>query len=258
MHKLILITAVLALVVPASASFYGHGYGWDGGGIDNTRVTGYWSGHGGEFTIQPDNDPNAVPFKLDNSAYAASTKGADGNAASFQSFCVESNEAIHDNLNAWVSVADVDQSIPGSHAWLGGANTTTGDNLDPRTAYLYTQFAKGVLSNYQFSPSVARGDDSLQLQKAIWVIEDEANLASYDLKAKAWIEEAEAAIANQSWAGLGDVRIVQLYKWDGVTNGYVDVKQDQLYLVPAPAAVGLGLFGLGVVGVWLRRNAVAA
>ena len=61
-------------------------------------------------------------------------------------------------------------------------------------------------------------------------------------------------MAGGSWydtwgsSSIGNVRILQFCNSDG--TGY---KQDQLYLVPVPGAVLLGILGLGAAGLKLRK-----
>jgi hypothetical protein len=234
---IIMLAAMVLLAVPAFADVAA-------GLVDVTRVTGYYSGNGGEFTL----DNSAF---LDTSAYSTATKNKAGPPFSFQTFCIETNEYIMPPYTARVVISDtaVNEStglvgLPGSgsHAVLG--SKPKGDNLSPLTAYLYTKFAQGTLSNYIWTPGVGRSTSAAALQNAIWYIEEEPGILLASGQATTWYNEAVTA----NWTGIGGVRVLNLYDPDTGVRA-----QDQLYLVPAPAAIGLGLIGLALVG-WVKRR----
>jgi len=241
----------LFLSVPAMADYYGGRMSW-------TRVANHFQGNGGEFTLYKDGIAQYLP----NDAYAAVAKNQMGatDKTSFQTFCVELAEYVYQPMDVWVSttstISPVDGS--GSHAIYGGA-PPNGDDLDSRTAYLYTRFATGTLSNYSYG--AGRATSAGALQKTIWLIENEiGNLwdsaggfvldAAQQLQANAWISEAQNAISNGRWSGIGYVRVLNTSGTDGAK-----LAQDQLYYVPVPAAVVLGMLGLSVAGVKLRKYA---
>jgi hypothetical protein len=234
---------------------------YSAGQIYWTRVSNHWNGTGGEFTLYYNG-----PAVLSNSAYADVVKGQDGRTNSFQSFCLEMREYVQNPMDAFVSETFINETTgavtgEGSHAIYGGK--TFGDNLDSRTAYLYTRFAAGALSNYAYT-GVDRAASAGALQKVIWYLEQEiGNLtdssggfvldAAQQAQADAWIAEAESAIASGRWSGIGQVRVLNMWGVDADGN-YVKLAQDQLY-VPVPAAALLGLLGLGAAGIKLRRFA---
>jgi hypothetical protein len=250
--KLSIISIVMVLCIgaaPALADYYG-------GRVWSSRIAGYWGGAGGEFTLKSDGAPGLL---LDNLAYDPKTRGQDGNPESFQTFCLEDTEPLDQPMDIVVSTtfineADGSYAGPGSHAVLG--SKPFGDNLDPRTAYLYTQFATGVLSSYDYNPAAGRSASADALQQAIWYIEEES-LGSYTGQSKTWVDEAQANINSGAWSGIGNVRVLNGWVpgYVGAT-GNVDYRlQDTLYLVPVPAAVLLGVLGLGVAGWKLRKYA---
>lgn len=198
------------------------------------RVSGYYSGDGGEFTI--------VSTALSNAKYSPSPKKTKdiGATGSFQSFCIEKTEHV---------------TIPGSYyftldtrAFQGGAGGGSPDPLGYATAWLYTQFATGVLSGYNYG--TGRTTSAAALQNAIWYLENE--ITSVSGQANTWAIAANAAVSSGGWGNtIGDVRVLNLYTYDSKGNK-VDC-QSQLYLVPVPGAVLLGMLGLGAAGMKLRR-----
>jgi len=222
-----------------------HGGGYNGGTVSYTTSPYGGLNGGGEFTV----GGSGLTLPVDH--YDSRTRNQTGGSVSppsFQTFCTERDEYIG-QMDIWVSTEFVDGSTPGSHAWGGGVNMPPspgglGDNLDPLTAWLYEQFATAQLLNYDFdNASGQRKNDAAGLQWAIWYIEEELDNLSYG-KAQTYYDMALAA----SPTGIGNVRILQAYVGDCY-------KQDQLYYVPIPGAVLLGMLGLSAAGLKLRKYA---
>ena len=252
MRKVVFITVMCAFAAtPVMADFYGGRVYWDR--VDDPFK--YYSGNGGEFTLRSDGGPGLL---LSNSAYAETTRGQDGHEESFQTFCIEIEEYVKQPMDivvstTWTSGDDYPQwdplvaHSPASHAILGGE--PVGDDLNPTTAYLYTQFAKGILSNYDYlNTGLGRNVSAGELQKAIWFLEGEITSLVSNSQSEAWKTEAIGAL----WTDIGDVRVLNTWVPDYVGDRCY-WKQDQLYLTPVPGAVLLGMLGLGVAGVKLRK-----
>jgi len=240
----------------------GNGPGYDGGQVYWGRIGSYYQGQGGEFTIYSDGGRGLL---LSNSAYTAGTTGGlGGHSESFQTFCVEAGEYVAEPMNAWVSESSTVEPYvygSGSHAWSGGV-PGTGDDLDPQTAWLYTQFATGNLTGYNYGSggydSLSRAQTASALQRLIWSIEDEdggLGVGEGTSFMGVTLSSTQADLiglwnsewASADWSGIGNVRVLQMKTLDG------SLAQDQLYLVPVPAAVLLGVLGMGVAGLKLRK-----
>lgn len=243
----IIICASITTSVLADAIDYTNGVVQDGGRGHYTRLGGYYIGGGGEFTLYGD------LLKLSNDAYADSTSGKFSKDESFQTFCLESNEYTYNTVDVFVSQSFVGGSA-GSHAYRGGRNTSSGDDLDARTAYLYYQFAKGTLTGYDYTPGIGRAFSAGALQNAIWWIEGELSFMPAGPQAAAWIALANDAVdpINGWWSGIGDVRVLQLVYEFAPGSAY---RQDFIYVTPVPGAVLLGMIGLAVAGVKIRKFA---
>ena len=199
-----------------------------------TRTSGYYSGIGGEYTLAPD------------AAFAALT----GQAGPFQSFCVEVTESVIPG-----SIYDIQI---GTEAMSGGLNNGLtgpggGDPLDARTAYLYSNFQAGTLSGYDYTPGAGRSNSARALQDVIWYIENEtANTWSTGTLEDTFYTAAQNAVTSGSWAGLGNVRVLNLYG-TGHIGDLQYRNQDMLVTIPAPGAVTLCCLGAVLAG-WLRRR----
>ena len=250
--KLLIISIAIALCLSAAPAMAN----LDSGKSVVTYTDGYYVDGGGEFTLST--------ATLSTSAYSSLTKNISitdyivpglapiDMTTSFQTFCVELDEEISPPHLIEQTVVNWDGT--NSYAVYGGVDGGSPDPLDPRTAYLYTEFAKGTLSNYDYPttgtmPGSARAGDAGQLQLAIYKIENEITDALAD-KALAWFTEADNAVTTGAWTGIGNVRVLNL-----LDNSVVTPRQDMLYLVPVPGAVLLGILGLSVAGIKLRKYA---
>ena len=203
--------------------------------IEVTRTEGTYpiATLGGEFTITP----------------SADLQAATGENAPFQSFCLEANESLNPNGGIYKVILN-DEAILGGARWPGEVpGPEGGDLLDPRTAYLYTEFRAGTLLGYDYGPN--HGASALALQTAIWHIEAES-IPYVDWRDTNVLSPKAQAFVNlgtmAGWTSIGNVRVLNVF---GSGKG---IYQDVLVMVPVPGAALLGMLGLGVAGQRLRRR----
>lgn len=120
----------------------------------NTAVltqTAYYFADGGEFTAV------TAPGTF-NQFYASSTQIAVGRQTGFQTFCVEADVYFTPGVTYDYTLGEVDSQ---------------GRALTEGAAYLYSQFAQGLLSGYDFANNgaVSRTQDAGLLQSAIWYLQ---------------------------------------------------------------------------------------
>ncbi len=167
---------------------------------------------------------------------------------SFLTFCLENDEYLSFDRSYWVKIDTV--------AREGGSGGPSPDPLDPVTAALYQQWrAAGDLT----------ADQANKYQLAIWKVEDEArrvgtqwmngNLldpkpldSAYQAYSEATIQALIDGVGSPS--DIGVVRVMTLWEDKGGTLNAQD-----LLVAPVPAAALLGVFGLCVAGLKLRRLA---
>jgi hypothetical protein len=230
MKKLALVASIGCLLTAGSALA--------GPSVHLTRVSGYYSGSGGEFLLTPNQDLKNITSEV----------------GPYSSFCLEKNE--HVSIGASYDVVVATEALFGGTNY-GPTGPQGGDLLDPMTAYLYTQFRAGTLDGYDYDPLGGRAASAKALQDVIWYIEDEGAKTWTDAENDTSLQKKfYTAAANAGWTDIGNVRVLNMYVPGHVGEaGYY--KQDQLTMVvPAPGAAVLGSLGLGLVGWFRRRKAL--
>lgn len=215
--------------------------------IDLERYGGYYTGTGGEFTVEILGTYLSDYLAL----YDAKTKNIKQNP-SFQSFCLETDEYIDDYGN------DGFFAILSNKAQLGGANTNSGDPISVGTAWLYSQFAIGVLGDYTYAPGSGRSASAGLLQNAIWMLEDEIayNGANPFIQR---VEEIFGSFANAKADFTGSyVKVLNIYDDAGDPNRRNTLnRQDMLIYVPdgglTVMLLGIGLGSLAFFSRKLRK-----
>ncbi|MCP4608329.1 MAG: hypothetical protein GY845_06410 [Planctomycetes bacterium] len=188
--------------------------------------------NGGEFLITVLQDPIGI-YDLNEQ---------------FRTFCIETNRYIGNNQNYYVTIDTM--------AWIGGSGGGNPDPLSAETAYLYSLWLDGTdgVNNILHNDTTADA-----MQRAIWYSEGETLGSNAGLSGTylSWANDAvTVGGSNDSWYNkwgntIGDIRVMNL--WTNVNH--TGDAQDQLVRVPLPGAVLLGVLGLCIAGVKLRKFA---
>ena len=204
---------------------------------------------GGEFNAVPDAALLSVNPTL--AGYAPATADPTAANPNFQTFCIETGEYFYPGTTYNVTISD--------EIMYDGGQFPNGEPITIGTAWLYSQFAAGTLSGYDYSDSgrtVSAGD----LQQAIWYLQGEvASLINGGSGADGTVFYNAAASAlggTINNAANGAYGVVALNLWvpnpDG-SNGAG--AQDQLMVlpelsaVPEPSAASFGLLILLPLGM---------
>lgn len=160
----------------------------------------------------------------------------------YQSFCLEYNEHIYLGRNYTYEVKDISTA---AKSGVFGEVSEKADPISEYTAYLYHNFYWGSLDGYTY---VGGKESAKDLQEAIWFFEDEwvDSLKIGEGFSNQFTTLAYNAVDSGSWSGLGDVRVMNLGKY-----------QDQLTVAPVPEPATMLLFGTGLIGlagIARRRN----
>lgn len=248
MKSILIVAATLAGLVASAFGQATHGVTESGGRVD-VRRNGFSESSWGEYQVGGDAAYIASAgwvgpgLLLDLGAYTdgvtANLGGSQIAGSTFQTFCIERNESVAPvPLDIYVSMQDDSLAASGSHAWAGGLgdnDAEPGDDLDQRTAYLYSQFVKGVLTGYDWGAGgyngLLRAQTAAALQMTIWYIENEIDLPF----AKSFLDDDQGALVDVWLAesaananGIGAVRVLQSAHLDG-SNA-----QDLLYMSTPP------------------------
>lgn len=143
------------------------------------HVAGYFV-NDGEFNVTP----------ITGSGYGANDlyKNNSG-AVGFGTFCIN---------------RDVPVTAPGQYdatVIASGIDPNNGNQISLGTAWLFQQFAQGVLANYNYNPLTGRQNSAYSLQIAIWILESQYPISSIVPGSNVFLNQAFSMFG----AGVGGV-----------------------------------------------------
>ena len=222
------------------------------------RVEGYYYGNGGEFNLSGD-DMAGYLAVYDSKAKAKRSTGSWG----IETFCVETQEYVGIPATYYFQLNTA--AIKGGQA--------TSDPISVGTAWLYRQFAKGTLANYNYTAGSSREVSARDLQKTIWWLEGEGSDPGLGNSFRQAVVSAFNAYGVDPWVTsfyIGSTEVNAAYfgvfavnlgtTYDG--NGDTWPKQDQLIWNGGGLSIPEGgltvtLLGMGIGGLSLLRRKIA-
>jgi hypothetical protein len=181
----------------------------------------------------------------------------------YRTFCLELNENIGTNQDYYVYDVSSDTDLGGlnvGNSANGGVAAPSPDPLDGRTAWLFQQFAKGTLTNYDYANAgggffADRNASANALQRAIWYIEDE--LTDLQWAALSPVQQYYYGLASSQTVAalnraLGAVRVVNIH----LPGNSGALRQSSLVLIPEPGALMVwgGMMGISACGLVLLKR----
>jgi hypothetical protein len=218
---------------------------------------------GGEFTAIT-SPASFVNYYSPLAQYTVNVNGA--NVTGFQTFCVQVDVDFYPGTIYNYSV---------SLASIGNPGNVDAYPLSEGAAFLYSKFAQGILTGYDYLDTATSGNglgrkvDAGLLQAAIWALQggqsygdgQYASLASTEANNPFYLLAQSTLGANLETAATPTtdfgVEILNISS----ANGNSD--QNQLVYTGVPdggktlALLALGLAGLSAVSLWIRRNSAA-
>jgi hypothetical protein len=203
-------------------------------------TTSYYPGlGGGEFTAY------TLPQTfLANYAPVAQAYGG------FQTFCLETGVEFSPGTQYYYTLGNVTQPNPGNSQQGSGLALSQG------AAYLYYQFGKDLLGDFDYTPGAGRMADDNLLQAAIWYLQGGQTYGSYPVPttsnnkfyADALTEFGGLTGADSAYTGTA-VKVLQVW----INSNDTGAAQNQMVLVP-DGGLTVSLLGGALIGLQVLRR----
>jgi hypothetical protein len=201
-------------------------------------TTSYYPGlGGGEFTAY------TLPQTfLANYAPVATAFGG------FETFCLETGVEFSPGTLYYYTLGNVTQPVPGN------AQQGSGLALSQGTAWLYSEFGKGLLGDFDYTPGAGRKADDNLLQAAIWYLQGGQTFGGYPvptvLNNKFYADAINALGGNVLDPYTGsNVKVLQVWSNPDDTGA----AQNQIVLVP-DGGLTVSLLGGVLIGLQMLRR----
>ena len=204
--------------------------------VNIVRFTGYYTLPGGEFTVfgYPANNAAFQAIYQNYSSLATYASGIPKDGNGFETFCMNtSTPQLGNPETATMSVGQV----------------TLG------TAWLYSEFARGILGGYNYTPGAGRAASAYDLQNAIWALQGQHvySAAAASVFLSGVVTKFGSLAAAEAGSG-GSYGVDELWlTYNGTTS------QPMLAYVPRVPDGGVTamLLGLGMLGLAGLRRATS-
>lgn len=201
-------------------------------------ISPYYPGlGGGEFTAYTSQDFTGN--------YAASALASGG----FETFCMETGVEFSPGTSYYYTLGTVTQPSPGV------AQQGSGLALSQGAAYLYYQFGKGLMGDFDYTPGAGRQADDNLLQAAIWALQGGQSYGGYPTPItdnKFYLDALNALPGTVLDPYTGsDVAVLQV--WSNPDDS--GAAQNQLVLVGVPdGGLTVALLGGALIGLQVLRR----
>jgi len=207
-------------------------------------------GDGGEFTaITGAYSFSTSKAGLTSLGYVANTIGQANGEYGFETFCLQ--QTVNFKTGTSYAYTTTDSFAPNGPLTKG-------------VAWLYDQFATGVLNGYNYTTASVRTTDSAELQSAIWYLQGETPYNGYTASTignDPFIADVLTQFTSLSNAEASDPAGGYNVAVMALTYGNTPA-QDQLILIPPGQGSGsvpdggstVGLLGLALAGLALVRR----
>jgi hypothetical protein len=206
--------------------------------ILDTTSTYYPGLGGGEFTATTSEDFTGN--------YAADAKVPGG----FQTFCMETGVEFSPGASYYYTLGNITQPNPANDQAGSGLQLSKG------TAYLYYQFGKGLLSDFNYTPGAGRMADDNLLQAAIWALQGGQSYGSYPVPTtlnNKFYADAISILGGSVLDPYTDGIVAVLQVWANADD--TGPAQNQLVLLGVPdGGLTVALLGGALIGLQVMRR----